>query len=124
LGWQETSKQDFCSLCEYTKRSDVSRGRSNFFHGRRRFMLYTERCHFYNRHFIRGVRNILFYSLPINSSFYYEIVNFLQASDSGGNHGTVNVLYDKYDALTLERTVGTKRAAKMLKGASSTFMFC
>lgn len=126
---QESSKQDFVSLCEYTKRSDVSRGRSNFFHRRRRLMLYTERAHFYHRRFIRGVQDILFYSLPSHSNFYYEIVNFLEPQGGGGlvpgtSHGKVSVMYDKYEALTLERTVGAARAAKMLKGSTSTFMFC
>ena len=46
----------FVGLSEYAKTSDVSRGRSHFYHGRRRIMLYTERSHFYNRHFIRGVQ--------------------------------------------------------------------
>lgn len=46
----------FVGLCEYAKHSDVSRGRSNFFHGRRRIMLYTERAHFYHRYRLRGVK--------------------------------------------------------------------
>lgn len=46
----------FVGLCEYTKHSDVSRGRSNFFHARRRIMLYTERAHFYHRYRLRGVK--------------------------------------------------------------------
>ncbi|DBA80702.1 TPA: hypothetical protein ACH3X1_007943 [Trebouxia sp. C0004] len=46
----------FVGLCEYTKYSDVSRGRSNFFHGRRRIMLYTERAHFYHRYRLRGIK--------------------------------------------------------------------
>ena len=46
----------FVGLCEYTKHSDVLRGRSNFFHGRQRIMLYTERAHFYHRYKLRGVK--------------------------------------------------------------------
>lgn len=46
----------FVGLCEYTKHSDVSRGRSNFFHGRRHIMLYTERAHFYHRYRLRGIK--------------------------------------------------------------------
>lgn len=33
----------------YTKDSNVSRARSNFYHGRRDFLLLTERFHFYHR---------------------------------------------------------------------------
>ena len=46
----------FVGLSEYTKTSDVSRGRSHFFHSRKRIMLYTERCHFYHRYRIRGIK--------------------------------------------------------------------
>ena len=44
----------FAGLCEYTSGPNISRGRSGFFHGRRRIMLYTERAHFYHRLKIRG----------------------------------------------------------------------
>ena len=36
----------------------------------------------------------------------------------------LQVLYSKCDALRLEPVVGTQRARKMLKGGSSTFLFC
>jgi hypothetical protein len=43
----------FTSCCEYSRGSEVSRGRSNFFHGRVPFMLYTERAHFFHRYKVR-----------------------------------------------------------------------
>jgi hypothetical protein len=39
-------------------------------------------------------------------------------------HGSVGLLYCKWDVLALERLVGAQRATKMIKGEASTFMFC
>jgi hypothetical protein len=63
----------FASLCEYTKQSDISRGRAWFFHGKRQFLLYTERAHFYHRYRIRGIKDLVFYSLPEFPNYYAEV---------------------------------------------------
>jgi hypothetical protein len=34
-------------VCEYSRDSEISRGRSNFFHGRKDIMLYSGRAHFF-----------------------------------------------------------------------------
>lgn len=46
---RKEASDEFVSLCEYTKTSDMSRGRAFFFKKQRRIMVYTERAHFYNR---------------------------------------------------------------------------
>ncbi len=43
---------------------------------------------------------------------------------AGSAHGTVNVLYSKWDVLALKRLVGGSRAGKMIKAEAGTFMFC
>jgi U3 small nucleolar RNA-associated protein 25 len=73
----------FCSLCEYTKQSDISRGRSNFYHGRRAVMLYTERIHFFRRLRIRGIESIVFYGLPVYAHFYAEMLNLMSPGAAG-----------------------------------------
>ena len=89
----------------------------------------TERAHFYHRRRIRGVREVFFYSLPDREKFYSEMVSFLgdDASDADGTRlsaPTANVAFSAYDALQLERVVGSKRAKKMLApDANSTFIF-
>jgi len=124
----------FVGLCEYNERSDMARARAYFADGRRRVLLYTERAQFYNRHRIRGVKDILFYQLPEHPQFYLELVNLLEEDAAGGHQGadmmaTAVVIYSRFDALRLERVVGAERAGTMLKRgkkgtAEGTFLFC
>ncbi|KAI3805580.1 hypothetical protein L1987_28095 [Smallanthus sonchifolius] len=70
------------TLHRYTKQSDISRSRVWFFQGEKKIMLYTERAHFYHRFKIRGIQNLIIYSLPERKEFYPEIVNMLEGSHS------------------------------------------
>jgi U3 small nucleolar RNA-associated protein 25 len=36
-------------------------------------MLYTERAYFYKRYKIRGIKNLILYSLPERKEFYPEV---------------------------------------------------
>ncbi|GLJ23922.1 hypothetical protein SUGI_0454570 [Cryptomeria japonica] len=110
----------FCLLGEYTKQSDISRGRTWFFHGERKIILYTERAHFYHRYKIRGIRDLIYYSLPERNDFYAEITNMFEGVDNP----TCTVLFSHFDILQLERIVGTSSAQKMLKSKKRTFIFC
>ena len=115
----------FLGLCEYTERADMARARSYFADGRRRVLLYTERAQFYNRHRIRGVKDIVFYQLPEHPQFYEELVNFLEEENvPGAGLATATVMYTRYDALRLERVVGSDRSKTMLKKKNGTFLFC
>ncbi|KAL4445727.1 hypothetical protein ABPG77_008926 [Micractinium sp. CCAP 211/92] len=114
----------FLGLCEYTERADAARARSYFFDRRKRVLLYTERAQFYNRHRIRGAQDILFYQLPEHADFYAELLNLLEEGATGETP-TVTVVFSKYDALRLERVVGSARSSKMLKQRKTgTFLFC
>jgi U3 small nucleolar RNA-associated protein 25 len=103
----------------YTSNSDISRARSNFFHGKRPFMLYTERFHFFHRYRIRGVHNVVFYNLPQNPQFYSEVVNMVQSESS---EGRVYVPYSIFDALELRRIFGARRARQFLQDSSAIHM--
>ncbi|KAH7277303.1 hypothetical protein KP509_39G044700 [Ceratopteris richardii] len=116
----KAENMSFCLLGEYTKQSDISRARAWFFHGKRRIMLYTERAHFYHRFKIRGIKELIFYSLPQNAQFYVEVTNMMEGSE---NHSST-ILFSHFDKMKLERIVGTSRAKKMLKSQNKTFMFC
>ena len=65
------------------------------------------------RFHLRGVRHVVFYSLPLYPEFYSELVNCLEG-------GGVTVLYSRYDALQLTRVVGSVRAGRMLASQDNT----
>eukprot|EP00850_Spirogloea_muscicola_P022785 SM000311S11931 [mRNA] locus=s311:106610:112559:- [translate_table: standard] len=130
----------------YTKQSDISRSRSWFFHGKRSIMLYTERAHFYHRYRLRGIQELIFYSLPDNAHFYAELLNLLE----GAANPRCTVLFTKFDKLQtrlgttgseprlapvdalpprllrhqVERIVGSTRASRLLHSENRTLMFC
>jgi len=119
----------FVTLSEYSDRKDMARARSYFADGRRRVLVYTERAQFYNRHRIRGIKDIYFYQLPQHPQFYNELANYIEEDSIDSAMATVSVMYSRFDLFRLERVVGTDRAKKMakkcLKGsAAGTFVFC
>lgn len=70
-------------------------------------------------------QDVLFYQLPEHAHFYPELLNLLEEGGAGaGEHATVSVLFGKSDALRLERVVGSARSGKMLRGSTTTFLFC
>ncbi|GAU39089.1 hypothetical protein TSUD_321600, partial [Trifolium subterraneum] len=91
----KSQNASFCLLGEYTTQKDISRARLWFFEGKRKIMLYTERSHFYHRYKIRGVKNLIMYSLPERKELYPEIVNAFDAS--GSENTPCTVLFSRLD---------------------------
>ena len=115
---------NFAALSEYTTNSNISRHRSNFYHGRVKYLIMTERFYFYRRYLIRGVGHVVFYALPQYSWCYEELVNTMEAGVAGvTGSGLCVALYCVYDARELERVVGTQRSLTMLSGDRTTHMF-
>ncbi|XP_077013807.1 U3 small nucleolar RNA-associated protein 25 homolog isoform X2 [Tamandua tetradactyla] len=115
---------NFTHICEYTRKSGVSRARHFFFQGEKQFLLLTERFHFYKRYTIKGIRNLIFYELPTYPHFYSEICNMLKATNRGEEATwTCTVLYSKYDAQRLAAVVGVERAAQMLQSNKNVHLF-
>ncbi|KAK6923660.1 U3 small nucleolar RNA-associated protein 25 [Dillenia turbinata] len=69
---------------------------------------------------IRGIQNLIIYSLPERKEFYPEIVNMLE----GSNNMTCTVLFSRIDQFKLERIVGTAPAKRMVSSEKSMFVFC
>ncbi|XVE98813.1 hypothetical protein REPUB_Repub03eG0141100 [Reevesia pubescens] len=116
----KSQNASFCLLGDYTDQRDISRARVWFFEGKRKIMLYTERIHFYRRYKVRGIRNLIIYSLPERKEFYPEIVNMLEGSDDLA----CTVLFSLFDKLRLERIVGSAPAKRMIKSEKGVFVFC
>ncbi|XP_065911888.1 U3 small nucleolar RNA-associated protein 25 homolog [Dysidea avara] len=104
-------EKSFTQICEYTNNPDISRARTKFFHGKKHFILLTERMYFFQRIRIRGVHHIIFYSLPQNAEFYSEMLNHIDPQVTSSPSCTV--IYSQYEALQLARIVGSRRAQVM-----------
>jgi U3 small nucleolar RNA-associated protein 25 len=112
-------------VCEYSRVSEVSRGRSRFFHGTKDILLYSGRFHYFSRYLVRGANHVVFYSLPEYPHFYPEIVNTLTDTGeaSASSASSCLVLFTRYEQMALERIVGNKWAKHLLNSEKQTFLF-
>ncbi|KAK2568562.1 U3 small nucleolar RNA-associated protein 25-like protein [Acropora cervicornis] len=114
-------------ISEYLQPGEIDRARSLFLRGKRPFLLFTERFYFFYRDLVKGIKNIIFYELPHYSTFYTDIVNYLDAkkrkSDSQLNPVTCTVLYSKFNILRLSGVVGTQRCSHMISSDKDVHMF-
>jgi U3 small nucleolar RNA-associated protein 25 len=119
----------FVSVHEYSRTSEVTRGRARFLQGRKPLMLYTGRCNFFHRHSIKGARHLIFLGLPEHAEFYSDHVNQIETTrddfdmEAATSVSSCLVLCTRFEALALERIVGSTNCARMLKSQKSTFMF-
>ncbi|CAF0735026.1 unnamed protein product [Didymodactylos carnosus] len=122
---------NFATLSEYSTKKEILLNRNMFFHRQIRFLLITERFHFYYRYRIRGCKHILFYELPSYGQFYNEIAHFLTLSTTSKNKidyaatttPTCTTLYTKQDALKLAYVLGQKRTTELLNSDKNVHMF-
>jgi U3 small nucleolar RNA-associated protein 25 len=115
----------FGCVSEETSPSDITRARSHFNTGRHEFLLYSGRAHHFRRLIIRGVKKVVFYSLPDNPEFYKEAAGdmLLKTLGAGEDVNGVMTLFSKWDGLALERVVGSKRVGQMVMSKAGTDIF-
>lgn len=80
----------------------------------------------------------MFYAPPQHAAFYPDLINLIEDASHAPAlasatappplpehaHSTVGLLFCKWDAMGLERLVGTGRARKMAGGEAASYMFC
>ena len=117
----------FGDINEYSNQKQLNSNRALFQQGRAKVLLYTERLHHFRRYEIKGVKSVVFYQPPTNPEFYSEVVRFIAKSAALGttdlNISTVRTIYSKLDGISLERIVGTKRAAILTHGQNEVYEF-
>ena len=130
----DIASSHFVSVTEYSRGTEVNRGRARFLQGRKRLMLYTGRAHFFMRHHMKGAKHLIMFGLPEHAEFYPELLNMLAwrprigdeeeeyQLDMSAPSSCLN-LFTKYEAHSLERIVGTKHSDRMIKGEKNTFLF-
>ena len=122
---------NYITLSEYSTKKQVLLARNIFYHRQVRFLLMTERFHFYHRYRIKGIRHILFYDLPSYGHFYPEIVHFLtlprvqekNQSSTTDEPSTCTALYAKEDALKLAYILGQTTVTDLLNSEKNTHLF-
>jgi hypothetical protein len=127
------SKISYAAISEYSSNSEISRARTTFFKGKKDFLVVTERFHFYRRYKLRGAKTIVYYSLPDHARFYAEFAQtpFLPSRKNGEEteaeveveEVSTRVLFSRFDALKLERVVGSVDARRMLASGEERFVF-
>ncbi|KAJ3317262.1 hypothetical protein HDV06_001818 [Boothiomyces sp. JEL0866] len=108
------------AISEYSSRSKVDRTRNYFKEGEIKFLLYSERYHYFRRPILKGVRHIVFYGCPV-FEYYAELVNMLD--NDNFNESTCALVFSQYDKLALERIIGNDRAERLIKAQKDAFMF-
>ncbi|CAF2822371.1 unnamed protein product [Rotaria sp. Silwood2] len=131
----EKHKQfNYLTLSEYSTKKQILLARNIFYHRQVRFLLITERFHFYHRYRIKGIRHILFYDLPSYGHFYPEIVQFLTLphvidkkkttqTNQTDEPSTCTTLYAKEDALKLAYILGQNAVTDLLNSEKNTHLF-
>lgn len=118
-------KLSFTQICEYTEENKVSKARQLFYFGARQFLIYTERCHFYHRYKIKGIRRVIFYETPVYAKFYSEIVNMLTPELQGkkfvedSTQFMTTTLFSNHDTLQLGAIIGYSNAVKSIQNKKS-----
>ena len=76
------------------------------------------------RYRIRGIKNIIFYQLPLYPVFYPEIINFMEADADAGlaANSLCSIIYSRYDRNRLENIIGTQQCKQIFMSTKNIHM--
>ncbi|EOA29995.1 hypothetical protein CARUB_v10013099mg [Capsella rubella] len=115
----KSQKASFCYIDEDATNDVKSRARLEFFNGSKQIMLYTERAYFFWGYKIRGIKQLIFYSLPERKKYYPRIMNMLEES----HDMEATVLFSRFDQHQLARIVGKDSANRLIRSKGSIYAF-
>lgn len=102
----------FAAISEYSQQKDVTRARSRLHNGHVRILLLTERFHFYHRFTIKGVKRVVFYSLPVYPVHFAEFVGMVSLRSDSVKVAPY-IICSLLDGKKLERIFGSKNVQKI-----------
>ena len=107
---------EYVSISEYSDQAETTKARAKFFNGHARFLLVTERFHFYYRLRLRGIRKLVFYGVPEHSEYFGEFVEMLMGSDvKVGRKYELPVIVSPWDYMRLERLIGSTKVKQLFE---------
>uniref|UniRef100_A0A2K6WDF7 U3 small nucleolar RNA-associated protein 25 homolog n=1 Tax=Onchocerca volvulus TaxID=6282 RepID=A0A2K6WDF7_ONCVO len=111
----KNENESFVQLHEYAKEGKVAKARELFYKKEKKFMLITERFHFYRRYSIKGIKSLTFYQSPAQPRFYHEMINQVDC-----NYAHVRLLYTKFDFLRMTHIFGDNCIRQIMSSTKTT----
>jgi U3 small nucleolar RNA-associated protein 25 len=116
----EQLRGSFAELTEHTSTKKQRKALGQFSSLERPLLVMTERFYFFKRYFVKHAEALVCYSPPLFPHFYAAFVNNLAHEST---NATVVCPFTRYDALELQRVLGTARANAVLTRPTDSFIF-
>ncbi|CAD2220311.1 Utp25, U3 small nucleolar RNA-associated SSU processome protein 25, putative [Angomonas deanei] len=113
-------RDTFAALSEYSSLAQQRQALGQFSDLERPVLLVTERFYFFKRYFVKLAEVMVFYSPPVMSEYYSDLINKLVLTSPNALSLTV---YCRYDTHELSRLVGTARTRQLLERESNVYSF-
>ncbi|CAD5229350.1 unnamed protein product [Bursaphelenchus okinawaensis] len=103
-------EESFAQIHEYASDGKIRKSRKAFANGEKKIMLITERCQFFRHFFVKGVKAVIFYQLPIVPRLYYDTINMTK----GDGTLSTSLIFSKSDVLRLQNVFGMQQAKELI----------
>jgi U3 small nucleolar RNA-associated protein 25 len=112
-------REDYVGLSEHTENTVTAL--KNYQKQNARYLLYTERHFYFNGISPKSfpINHVIFYTLPENGFMYTSFATKCIAKRKTYPAAKLISLYTKFDALKLERILGTEKSVSLIKSKQS-----